>query len=272
MFFGLPRDNEEGLTGTSEFTLIGKEISSAMIVLDSRLPPEKLLTVAVHEIGHVLKNTHFASAPRELQEAILSRHNYERNLAEQDYQHVLTNFVGLGRAQFANEPGVNPQDIPELMQKRAQYWFSLDEWMAEQLVRAQTISRSQLNAVQKWFYHLKGLFRKLFYQVRKHFPSTHQELTTRDPTTQRFKAAFEQYSATPEFEAFLNYVKKQRQGGRVQSSLEHYYKLTLQESRKESRKILERMGIQGNESAPPSSAATAEMTTYTAVLEFQSQK
>ena len=130
--------------------------------------------------------------------------------------------------------------------------------MAEQLVRAQAVSRSRMTAVQTWFSELAGLMRKIFYKSRAYFFPDATIKPRRDPVTGRRVAAFEQFAATKEFEDFLSYIKGStpKPGSDL---LRTFNKTGQQESKNENRRILSRMGIQGLESSPPRTAATAEV-------------
>ena len=183
-----------------------------IIALNPELPVEEFYTNAIHELGHLLKFTYFKDAPQEIKDALFAEFNQQVAAAEANPREFMQSTVGLGVAsRLANAYKSVDELSVAIHGGEAAYFVNFDEWMAEQLVRAQTISRTRLSATEKWLSELAGLMRKMFHIAKKYLPKDAGISKRRDPITGQMIAPFEQFSASKPFEQYLEYIRNKKE-------------------------------------------------------------
>ena len=124
-------------------------------------------STAVHEFGHFLFTSEFHKAPEAIRAKVLSAYN--RSLIKINAQTIAafqTTSLGPSKAAEFASSQFSPIRTPQLFvnnNARPNYWFNLDEWAAEQLVRmATTHQRTPLDSVERFFKRLGRRMLSLF--------------------------------------------------------------------------------------------------------------
>ena len=222
----------------------------------------------VHELGHVVKDSKYAALPHGLKTALLDAYASSRAQQTLDPTHFLTDMISPFRAAqvldstklygTANNVTLNSEqqvkDSLRATDRNADYWYGFNEWMAEQLVRAQSVSRSRLSAAEKFFTQLAGLLRKV---VRIAWG---QKYTQRARDSKgRYQAVHEAHSATEAYENMIDYLK--RTAAENAATTQAAYVASQAESAEHNSAILRRMGVTTEhhpEQGPPQSAQSVE--------------
>ena len=228
-------------------------------------PFENVVLTAIHEFGHILMTSKFGKLPQAMKEMLLNAYNRETLKAKSGYDVYLQRFAGPLRASILESSRVaddmSDTDMFSSLKAEAGYWFGFDEWMAEQLVRAQTIKRTRLDAVGNHFRQLAGLIQKLIQSGLKRLGTFDG---APENAKQRFNSRLRKFAATREFADFLEHSKTgmvakkkaRAKGGKKQVlSLKDFYQQSQKESSAKNLETLKRMGIAGREGAAPEQAA-----------------
>ena len=229
--------------------------------------PEMHFSTVVHELGHVVHETAYNKLPHGIKTAVLQAYNRENAYREENADYYLTNMISPFQARSfmmddkVESTGIDMnhaayrEAIHKDLERDSAYWHGFEEWMAEQLVRAQSVTRSRLDAVEQFFKQLTGLLRKV---IRIAFGRKYSLKATRDARG-RYKSAMDPFAATKEYEAMLAYLKER--AIHEPGTFRNLYETSQAASAEQNSKTLHRMGIvdeQHQEQAPPQSPQSVE--------------
>lgn len=140
------------------------EGSNALIVLGRTGDSRKDLVNALHEFGHIVKDSKFAGASRDLRGAIVREWVKIKkvSIAEQDLKVFLEAMAG-GESSFSPRSGISTS---QLTKEQLQYLSSFDEYMAERISNYSKVSDRPSDAIGRFFYDIAQTFKKIFKRLK----------------------------------------------------------------------------------------------------------
>jgi len=119
------------------------------------------LETLAHEMGHILEEEAFASAPEETRQAIMNE--YERWLETKDEKNAATwvrelrAHVG-GRLEVRRDPALKDEKATDL----SPYWRSFTEYFADQVSKWAVSSERPITVVEQFFARIAAALRRLY--------------------------------------------------------------------------------------------------------------
>lgn len=187
--------DKDGYTNREVFTIF---------INDKKSEVDQMAT-AIHEFGHLLVYYYWNNTPSWLQVKVLEAYNRSKVNAT-SYDSFIQEFINPMRARRLDPTaqGATTDEIFKMFTDSAGYWYSFDEWMAEQTVRAQLSTvEPPMDAVAKWFKRLSGAVRGIIKTGLRVF----SKIPNKDAAG-NFKHRLKHFNAPREFMEWLDYIKR----------------------------------------------------------------
>ena len=145
-------------------TAIRKSISGKQKFSSSARSLALIITTASHEFGHFLVRTTFANASPGVQQKILSAYN--RDLIRGNFGvpgSFTANRFNVGQQSFL-EGAKEETSAPDFLENQ-NYWYNMDEFLAEQIAKWATTDKVPLDLVEKFFKNITKLLKKMLRET-----------------------------------------------------------------------------------------------------------
>lgn len=155
---------------------IGPENKDFMLFIKDGMSETETLEILTHELGHMIQDIAFNSAPANVQAAIKDAHDKWLSTVKsgtvEDMIQSLRNRDAAEMAIRETDPSTLKMPVSKLTAKNSAYWLGFNEWFADNVSRWATTSDKPLTVADKFFSKVAQLMRDLVAVVtgRKYPP------------------------------------------------------------------------------------------------------